>query len=188
MDIEKIKQECWANKFYSYGTIKIFEKRAKTLQTGRTWITFLGVVVPVIVGSIAMSFGADSALLKYFLFLAGIVITIQLVLSAWSIVSRWDEKYEYAMNSIGENTRLYNEWDAYNKLEISDTKESEDKFNEILSRTQKQEFSDIKQNITDKEKRFANRASLFYFKQACSVCSQIPTTVSPSKCDGCGNF
>ena len=135
-----------------------------------------------------MSFGANSGSLKYLLFVAGIIVLIQLILSTWSIVSRWDEQYEYAMNSVRENTCIYNELDTYNKREISDTKESEEKFNEILSKIEKQEFNDIKQNISDKETRFANRAALFYFKQACHICNEIPKTMKPNKCSSCGNF
>lgn len=188
MDIEQIKKDCWGYVFYSYGTIRIFERRAKRFQIGRIWITFLGIVVPVVVGSIVMSFGTDSNSLKYFIFVAGVVTMIQLILSTWSIVSRWDEKYEYAMNSVAENTRLYNDWENYRKRKISNTNESEEIFNEILSRTEKQEFNDIKQNVSDKEKRFANRSALFYFKQECHVCNEIPTTMTPCKCAGCGNF
>lgn len=185
MDIEQIKKDCWGHRFHTYGTSKLFERKAKYLQKGRTWITFLGVVVPLIVGSVVLSFGTASEILKY---AAGVVITIQLVLSIWSIVSRWDEKYEYAMSSVAENTRLYNDWDSYDKRGISDSKESEDKFHEILSRTQKQETNDIRQNVSDKDNRFANRVALFYFGQSCQTCSQIPKTMKPSKCDGCGNF
>jgi mobilome CxxCx(11)CxxC protein len=105
VDIEQIEKDCWGHIFHSYGTIRIFERRAKCFQRGRDWITFLGIVVPVVVGSIAMSFGSDSNSLKYFIFVAGVVITIQLILSTWSLVSRWDEKYQYAMNSVAENTR-----------------------------------------------------------------------------------
>jgi mobilome CxxCx(11)CxxC protein len=191
MDVDQIRKDCWGFIFHTYGTIRLFEKRAKHLQTGRTWITFLGVVVPVVVGGVVLGFGADMTskdVFKYLLYSAGSVGLIQLILSTWSIVSRWDEKYEYAMKSVVENTKLYNDWDDYRKRQIVDNAESEQKFNDIKSRTDQQEFRDISQNISDKEKRFATRSALFYFKQQCHVCNEVPKDMKPGKCSGCGNF
>jgi hypothetical protein len=34
-DIENMRQECWRKRFYSFGTTKVFEKRARFLGTMR---------------------------------------------------------------------------------------------------------------------------------------------------------
>ncbi|WP_432467915.1 mobilome CxxCx(11)CxxC protein [Agarivorans sp. Z349TD_8] len=96
--------------FYCFGTTRIFEKRANQLKQLRTWITFLGLVTPVIVGGIVLSFGVNEKVMPYLILVAGIVGTFQLVLSAWSIVARWDERYEYSVESLRANTELYNSW------------------------------------------------------------------------------
>ena len=191
MDISQTKDDCWGFIFHAYGTIRLFERRAKRLQTGRTWITFLGIVVPVIIGGVVLAFGTDIAskdAFKYLLYVAGIVGLIQLIISTWSIVSRWDEKYEYAMKSVIENTKLYNECDNYRKRLLNNSPESEDLFEKIKSTKEELEFKDLGQNISDKEKRFAARSAYFYFKQPCHVCNKIPTDLNPEKCSGCGNF
>jgi len=173
--------------FWSFGTTRIFEKRANSLKQRRTLITFLGLVTPVIVGGVVLSFGYDSKILPVLLAAAGIVSVFQLILSTWSIVARWDETYEYAVESLRANTELYNRF-----KQIKESNQSKDvlekRFEEARKLYGDREFRDLGQNITDKEKRFANHQSLLYFAQACHVCQEIPTSSKPKKCNSCGNY
>jgi len=170
--------------FYCFGTSRIFEKRAQKLKTLRTWITFLGIVTPVIVGGAVLSFGSDKNILPYFLFIAGVVGLVQLTLSTWAIVARWDERYEYAVDALRVNTDLYNKWKSYCEIDPENKK----LFKTLQSEYEIQEIKDIGQTISDKEKRFANRESLKYYKKECHLCNSIPITSKPEKCDGCGNY
>lgn len=185
MNTEAIIDSCREKEFHAYGTTRIFEKRANKLQLLRTWITFLGIVTPVIVGGSVLAFGVEAEALPYFLVVAGIVGIAQLTLSTWSIVARWDERYGYAIESARDNTRLYNEFKMLADRQPFDLEEKHSKALELYNA---REFQDIAQNISDKEKRFANRESLKYYKKPCQVCSSVPKTSKPSKCDGCGNF
>lgn len=185
MPNNQIIQDCRGKEFHAYGTTRIFERRARQLQTLRTWITFLGIVTPVIVGGIVLTFGLEAKSLPYFLTAAGLVGLVQLVLSTWAIVARWDEKYEYSIDSSRHNTELYNKFKFLADTNPSDIEEL---YREASRENEAREFKDIGQNITDKEKRFANRESLKYYQKPCHICGKTPTTSKPSKCDGCGNF
>lgn len=176
---------CWEKEFQAYGTIRIFEKRAKRLQTLRTWITFMGIVTPLVVGAAALAFGTESEVLSVFISAAAIVGLVQLVLSTWSIVARWDERYEYAVESIRDNTKIYND---FKRLSAEGVPDDDARVKIALEAYQRREFSDISRNITDKEKRFAARESYKYFKKECHICNEIPKTSKPGKCGGCGNF
>lgn len=181
----QIVQDCRGKEFHAYGTTRIFERRARKLQTLRTWITFLGIVTPVIVGGAVLAFGAEATSFPYFLGVAGTVGIVQLVLSTWAIVSRWDEKYGYAIESSRENTELYNKF-----KNLADTNPSDIAilYEKALRENESREFKDIGQGITDKEKKFAYRESLKYYQKPCHICKETPRTSKPSKCDACGNF
>ena len=103
-------KECRDKEFYAYGTTRIFERRARRLRLCRTWITFLGIVAPLLVGGLVLTFGVAEKTLPYFITAAGFVGIIQLTLSTWAIVARWDEQYEYSIESARQNTDLYNQF------------------------------------------------------------------------------
>ena len=186
MSISQLKEKAKNYEFYSFGTTRIFEKRASKLKSLRTWITFLGLVTPVVVGGAVLSFGFESPVLPIFLTAAGVVGIIQLVLSTWSIVARWDETYEYAVESLRSNTELYNQWKSIKDETDEATLKKESEL--LVKKYEEREFKDLGQNITDKEKRFANHETLKYYKQECHVCNQIPKSIKATKCSGCGNF
>lgn len=185
MDKENIIKLCRDKEFYAYGTTRIFERRASKLQRLRTWITFLGIVTPLIVGTIVLAFGVDGKFLPYLLGVAGLVGVVQIVLSTWSLVSRWDEQYGYSIESARDNTSLYNE---FKKMAEHPPKDLDERFSKAVEQYEAREFRDIAQNISDKEKRYAARESFKYYQEPCPVCNNVPRTSKPSKCDGCGNF
>lgn len=178
-------KHCINRAFYAYGTSRIFDRRCQNLRKGRNVITFLGVAVPLTVGSLILSFGAKPELMPVLVWLAGLIGTIQLVLSAWSIVARWDEQYSYAMSAMLANTRLYNSWDHLSKSQQSNL---QGLVAEMDEEDQRQEQSDLAAHITEKEKRFAMRAALYYKGLSCATCMAKPTSMKPSNCDTCGNF
>lgn len=178
-------KDCRDKEFYAYGTTRIFERRARHLRSLRTWITFLGIVAPVLVGGLVLTFGVAEKTLPYFITAAGLVGLIQLILSTWAIVARWDEQYEYSIESARHNTDLYNK---FKLLADENPQDISNKFAEIQKENQEREFKDIAQNITDKEKRYAYRESLKYYQKPCHICKNTPTSSKPQKCDACGSF
>jgi len=180
-----VTKHCRDRAFYAYGTYRIFEQRALGLRWKRNAITFLGILVPVVVGSLILSFGTMPKILPYILALAGIVGTVQLVMSVWSLVARWDEQHSYATSAMLANTRLFNSWE---KLANSAPNISPQMHAELEAEDGRQEQADLAQHITPKEKRFAMRASLQHMGLPCATCGIKPTSMEPSSCDICGNF
>lgn len=178
-------KHCIDRAFYAYGTSRIFESRAQSLGKKRNAITFLGIAVPLTVGSLILSFGTMPAILPVLVWIAGAIGTVQLILSMWSIVARWDEQYSYAITAMLANTRIFNTWERLSKNQPPNLK---DLVYEVDAEDQRQEQSDLTQHISEKEKRFAMRASLYYKGCACAVCKTKPASMKPSNCDTCGNF
>ncbi|MEZ9491889.1 mobilome CxxCx(11)CxxC protein [Vibrio splendidus] len=182
-----IKEKAKDYEFWCFGTTRVFEARASSLKRSRTLITFLGLVTPVVVGGVVLSFGYDSKALPAMLVIAGLVGICQLVLSTWSIVARWDEVYEYAVESLRDNTELYNKFKQIKESNLSSERLNDD-FQSLRIQYENREFRDLGQAISDKEKRFANHQALLYFSQECHVCKKIPTSNKPTKCNSCGNY
>ncbi|MDD1825696.1 hypothetical protein LRP52_26300 [Photobacterium sp. ZSDE20] len=182
-----IKEKAKEYEFWCFGTTRIFEARASSLKRKRTLITFLGLVTPVVVGAAVLSFGYDSKVLPIMIVIAGLVGICQLVLSTWSIVARWDEVYEYAVESLRDNTDLFNKFKRIKESNLPNVSLEED-FNSLRIKYENRESRDLGQALTDKEKRFANHQALLYFSQECHVCKKIPTLSKPSKCNSCGNY
>lgn len=183
---ENLRNRCARGEFYSYGTAKIFEKRAKDIGRRLKAITFLGLLSPVLAGGIAMTFSAESSFLNKIVFPAlSIVLLSQSVLSLLSLCYKWEEKHSYSLWAIKNNNKLFNKFsrlsgesDAAIAKKISDYEDEYDH----------QEAEDSSQGITDKEERYGMRKTLIYFGKACKTCNEKPTSIKPTDCDTCGNF
>lgn len=174
---------CREKAFYAFGTARIFQQRMRQLDRLRSWITYLGIIVPLLIGSAVLSFGTDW--LPYALIPAGLLGCVQIALSAWSLVAKWDDKYSYAVGAMQAQTRLFNAWDNLAKRTPADI---DQRAGELDAEDQRQEQADLAQNISEKEKRYAMRATLYHFGNKCVRCGQAPSSMAPSNCDTCGNF
>lgn len=185
MNLDRIKKECADNRFHSFGTAKLFERRAKMYRRNLNLITFLGLAVPLVIGITVLSFSGESEIFKVIMIpTAGVLTIFQLIFSLWALVSRWDEKNDYAISAIKSNTRLEAEFNRLcNSEEVIDNEISNlrNEYNRI-----KQE--DTAHGVSEKEMRWAMRKALIYYKSSCATCSQKPISMEPSKCDTCGNF
>lgn len=188
LDKVQIRKECWNQAVRSYATGYIFERRANLLRFRLQVLTFLGLVVPLLIGSIVLTFGLQLSVLPVFIYLAGGVGVIQLAISLWSLTARWDDKRDYAnkSNSFNKNMALRYRQLASNPPRDDSALDLQFQFLEVDY--QRQSAEDEIQGVSDKEKRRGLRAALREFKRPCVTCEQVPTSMKPSQCDTCGNF
>ncbi len=184
-DLETVKKNCWNQAFHSFGTAYIFQIRLQKFRLRLRCIAFLGIAVPLIIGGVVTSFGIHFNLLPYFLFFAGFLLLIQLIFSAWSLVSRWDEELSYAIESMTDNNRIYSESERLAKTDSNDIKI---RLQMLEVENQSRVNADNKQGITDEERRMGMRASLRQFQKKCSSCGQKPSSMVASTCEVCGQF
>ncbi|HIF9499298.1 TPA: mobilome CxxCx(11)CxxC protein [Photobacterium damselae] len=185
MDEEEIKKKCFESEFYSFGTSKIFERRVKKYGFKLKGITFLGLLSPVLLGGVVASFSVDSVILKNYLLPAcGVITILQAILSLLSLVFRWDEVYSYASGSVQNNTMLTSN---FKRLKDSN-KINMKQFQSLMDEYDQQNKSDISQNISVKEMRYAMCVSLLQYQIECRGCGIKPRSLKPSTCDVCGKF
>lgn len=184
-DNEVLRKDCWIQAIYTFGTAYIFEQRQHKFRKYLRGITFLGIAVPLSVGGVVGSFGINSRFLPYLLGVAGVLGVVQLILSLWAIVAKWDDELAYSLESMTDNNRLSAGFERLGKISPSDIKL---RFEILQAENQARINSDNKQGINDKEKRMGMRASLRQFQKECSGCGLKPTSMVASDCDVCGNF
>lgn len=185
--LDKLRSKCWDKAIYSYGTGYIFEQRASLFKRRLRILTFLGIVVPLSIGSVVLNF-SNPAILPKLLLAAGCLGTLQLVGSAWSLVAKWDDSYSYALESLVSNHRLAV---SYQKLAESPSiklTELQSRYDLLEQEDQIRAIEDYKQNISDNEKSMGLRAALKQFQRSCVVCNNTPQSMTPSDCEVCGKF
>lgn len=185
---DKLREKCWKEAIYTFGTASIFEKRASRLRKLLKMLTFLGIAVPIFLGGTITSFGVDFKYLGLIIVIASILGIAQLVGSVWALVAKWEDEYAYSQESTVSNYSL-----SKNYRELGENPPSafeEFRINTSLLDTENRIRcdSDYKHSISDKEKRRGHRATLRQFRRACDACKKIPASMKASDCDVCGNF
>lgn len=187
IDRNKKKADIFHFEQLSYGTAQIFEVRTNKLKVWRSAITFLGIILPVVVGGIYMSFGQSAELMSMILAVAGVIGILQLVLSTWSLVSGWDSKYELALKSLQGNVTNFNSCKRFANSEFRTNAEFMSAYDSIVRDIEQQELVDISQHISKSEKQLAYTSTLSFYNIACHACDTNPNnTNTTSKCSSCG--
>ncbi|MYN46766.1 hypothetical protein GTP23_17120 [Pseudoduganella sp. FT93W] len=189
MTPDEFKKACDDHLFWCYGTSAIFQRREQKLKKRREWITYLGIIGPLVIGSVVGAFGKDwkvggIEVLPILVLVASLVGIAQIVLSCWALVARWDEAYASAQDSVRANTTLYNRFKSVRDFTTSNY---QDALKEPREENARQEVLDRAQSITPAEERYAYNASMKYLGLPCRTCQIVPTGKS-SKCTSCGNW
>ena len=111
--------------------------------------------------------------------------TVQLVITIWAIVSKWDDQASYAAESISENRRLSTSFAELGKANPADF---EIRYQLLSLDNSRRQDSDIKQEIGEAEMRMGLRAGLRQFQRSCINCAKTPVDMKSTECPICGNF
>lgn len=75
-----IRQRCWESALHTHATSYIFQRRARALGVKLNWITYVGFVVPMIVGLLVLSYGHFKSL-PTIIAIAAALVSVQVVVS-----------------------------------------------------------------------------------------------------------
>jgi len=171
-----------------FGTAYIFECRVQPLKIATKVLTFSSFLGPMAVGLTVMSVGTTGQLVGWIIVVALILSCIQIVVSLWALVSEWQNRLAFCEGSMVENNVLSSDFtDLANNTLLSDS----DWRNRAAVLDQKGEYrkrEDLRQSVTEEERRMGMRYALRYFQRPCSGCRQVPTTIEASDCSICGSF
>ncbi|MEU7902187.1 mobilome CxxCx(11)CxxC protein [Actinoplanes sp. NPDC049118] len=183
-----IRFEIWDRAFYATATASTFEYRAELLKRRLRLLNFVALVVPVIVGSLALGYGAGFRYLSVAVAIGAAIGIGQLVISLWAVVAAWVENYGYAITSLIDNQKIARDLEALVQKPTSDSKELQRRFDLIKVADDARQAQDYAQGLTDEEKRRGHRAALRKRGMKCSGCGEIPMSMAPSECGVCGQY
>lgn len=187
VDRKEINETIKHLEFLSYGTIQIFERRSNRLKVLRAWLTFLGIVLPVTIGGMFLSFGQSDELMELIVQFASVIGVIQLILSTWALVSGWDIKYEASIKAVQGNTNIYNRCKRFISFPLEDEAKYTQLYNQIMDDAESQELIDLMQHVTNGEKQYAYTTALNFYDRQCHACNQSPNKSTKKKnCSSCG--
>lgn len=186
--IEEIRQACWKQAIHSFGTGYIFEKRIAKYNRLLNIIKFVGIGTPLLMGAIVLMYGTDFKYVDIFIATASIILFIQLIISFWALVAKWEDKYSHSVQSTFANYNISWEYEKLAITPVTDKKQLEYDFKIIEAKSREWDRNDYKQEVSDKEKRKGMRAALRNYQRACSGCDEVPKSLKPTNCNICGNF
>jgi mobilome CxxCx(11)CxxC protein len=185
---EKIILEASDKAFHAFGFSYIFENRIKWYLKSINALKFSGIIVPLIIGSIALSYTQNPDVLIIAIIIGTPIIIIQLIISALSIVYKWDDELAYAFEANNDYNTLYDEYTILYKFPDLEITELERKYDVLLAKSKARELQNSKHKLSEKELRKGMRYSLREHKKECIGCKQTPIGMTSTICEVCGNF
>jgi mobilome CxxCx(11)CxxC protein len=179
---------CADQALHHYGTAYIFEKRAARTRWKIKLLNFFGIAAPAAVGATIATYAFNDAWMETILIFAGAIGLAQLLVTIWSIVSKWDDQLSYCMESKSANYRLSSLYDDLRSKQWLSTIDFQTELSFIGQESQFRSDLDHREDITDKEKRMGMRSGLRRFGRQCRACNEVPKSTKSKNCDVCGNF
>jgi mobilome CxxCx(11)CxxC protein len=113
---------------------------------------------------------------------------VQLIASIWSLTNRWDDDFGYALESLSANRILYDKFRQLASDPPATIADAKTQFQLLNTENSARSSLDEKQGVTEDEKRMGMRAALRQLQKQCTACGQVPTSMTSTQCDVCGNF
>lgn len=185
--LNDLHQEAWDRALAAVATARIFERRSRKLRQKLRLLSFIGLLGPLLVGALALSYGVGFSPLPLLIAIASAVAVLQAAISLWSVSANWSGSLEVALHSIIVNRELF---DRFSELGRSTLIESELRveLTVLKSRDDAQRSVDLQQEITEVEKRFGMRSALIRLRRTCVQCADVPSSMNPTNCGVCGDF
>lgn len=184
--MDAILIECWNKALHCLGTSYVFQKKAEKYEKWIRYNTILGLIVPLSVGSMALSYGLQSPSFAYVIAVAIPLSTLQIIISGISLANKWDTKLAYSLESQTANRILYDKYTDLVKFGSNESLQVD--FNLIKAEDNARNTQDEKYTFTGKETRRGMRYALYIAQRQCAVCNEKPLSMDPTQCNVCGNF
>lgn len=185
---DQIRQDCWTKAINCLATSFIFQHKAKKYGDYLRYNSILGLIIPILIGSIAATYGTNSPSLKWALIIAAPFSILQAILSGLALANKWESNLSYSLESQTANRELSDNFAELAKYPPSDIYDLQKK-NEVLITIDKERTKqDEKVHFSDKENRKGMRYALMILQINCAVCGHKPINMTPTECTNCGKF
>lgn len=175
-----IRQEAWKQCIDNRGAQEIFKRRAASLNYWMRTRDFLAFAIPLIVGFVATTdwiekLGSFKGLALAALAVAGLA---QVLLSLWSLITRWDEDRAKSIQLVADSSELEVQWRDIGRHDVTGLHSA------YVVAKARQLVVDARlaaAEITQPERFVGLRAGLQEIQRPCVKCNNIPATIDPPK-------
>jgi mobilome CxxCx(11)CxxC protein len=185
---DAIRIDSWNHALHATATAYLFEQRAMALQRRLQLLGFVGLAGPLIVGALALSYGAGWDALPVIIVIASAAGVVQVAVSLWSLTANWVTSYEHASRSLVVNRSLAKKFEDLGRNPPAQVADRREEFRVLEAEDQAQRREDYRHGITDMEKRIGMRAALIKYRRQCASCNEVPANMTPTECGVCGDF
>lgn len=185
--IDALRSQCWDDALHAYATSYIFQRRARSLTKRVRSITYIGFVVPMVVGLLVLAYGHLKSLPVIIAVAAAIGIG-QAAVSLWSIVGGWVDGASYAATSATANELLATKYTELASNPPGDFSGFQHRYELIRVEDNARTEQDFQQGVKEAEKHMGMRAALRKYQRECVGCGQVPIDMKATNCSVCGNY
>jgi mobilome CxxCx(11)CxxC protein len=182
-----LRIQCWNEALNAYGTSYIFQRRARSWTRRVQWITYIGFVVPMIVGLLVLAYGHLKSL-PVIVAIAAAIGVGQVVISLWGIVGGWVSGAAYAATSAMANDLLAASFAELASNPPGDAREFRHRYELLNTEGNARTEQDFQQGVSEAEKRMGMRAALRKYQRKCAGCGQVPLDMQATGCSVCGKY
>lgn len=185
---DQIRQDCWNKSIHCLATSYIFQRKAKKYGDYLRYNSILGLIIPILIGSIAATYGASSPSLKWILIIAAPFSILQAIISGLALANKWEGNLSYSLESQTANRELSDKFKELAKYSANDINELQKKSELLFTIDNERTRQDEKVHFSDKENRKGMRYALMILQINCIICGIIPQRMNSTECTNCGKF
>lgn len=186
--LKQLRLDSWERALHAYGTCKLLRLRARRLGRNLSLLTYMGLVIPLMAGALALSYGVDFFLLPLVLAIGVAAAIIQLLVSLWAATHHWARSYADSLVSASANEKLFDSFERLAKDPSPQLADYRQTLDVLKNADDSQRQHDEQHAISEKERRYGMRAALFKRRAPCAGCNLVPRNLKPSECEVCGDF
>ncbi|HEV2604997.1 MAG TPA: mobilome CxxCx(11)CxxC protein [Microvirga sp.] len=187
---DEIRSQAWQNVVHAEGTRAVFARRVSKFRRQTQFRDALGLMVPA---TLAFVYGTDwlqqyPTIRTVALYTLSVLTLVQFLISAWSILTRWDDESSYSLRAMRDANSMRDMWRRIGLGDVSNFRTSYDLASEMQRVI---DSHDVQRNVSDSERRFGMRAGLLFVPKKCAICGELPKSSRvpwwPStRCTNCG--
>ncbi|MBG3092284.1 mobilome CxxCx(11)CxxC protein [Providencia vermicola] len=186
---QDLQTEVYERAFYAEGTADFLKKKIRRYNRILSLNQYLSIALPIALGGYA-TVDSSSNIFEYLKYVIGILSTLVLLLSAYLIVAKIDDKSSHVNQSFAFNFLLHNLYKdivtIIKKNKSGDLNEIDSIFRSLTARDESNATNDEKLVDNNDKKRIMFDISKKHSKE-CVTCGQIPEKFKKTGCNNCGN-
>lgn len=185
--IENIRKECHENKFHCYGKSYVYGERVNIYERRLRIINFIGIIVPLMFGGFALTYGVSS-INETAIYIGGGILFVQLFFSAFALVFKWDDELAYSLEATRDHNLLSQDFKTLGQFPPATLEDITNRYNILNEKLKSRNEQDVKHDLSDKERIKGMRWSLREYKRPCVSCGKIPYSIEKTDCPVCGKY